>query len=100
MTHIPTSHAEWEQFKENEKKMARLLTFEGRVEQLESICRQTPGVWPNRPIDVQLEEHSRAWYADRILLFIRMARRNLEQGHPSHAAAEAVSVGVAAAMMS
>lgn len=97
MTRKAMDHAEWQRFKESAKELARLLTFEGRIEELESICRQTLGARPNRPIDVPPEEHSQAWYAERILLFIRMARRNLKQGHASHAAAEAVTIGALAA---
>jgi hypothetical protein len=89
--------AAWNRFKEAMKERARLATFEGRIEQLEVICQRMPGTRPNRPLDVHLEEHSQAWYAEEILRAIRFVRHHLERGQASHAAAEALTVGALAA---
>lgn len=97
MTHKPMDAAAWKRFKEAMKERARLGTFDGRIEQLEAICQRIPGTWPNRPPEARPEEHSQAWYAEEILRAIRFVRHNLQQGHASHAAAEALIVGVLAA---
>lgn len=88
-----TNQGGWERFKEQ----ARLATFEGRIEQLERICRSTPGVLPNRAADPRPPKHSRAWYAEEILFAIRAARHHLAHGQASHAASEAVVIGFLAA---
>jgi hypothetical protein len=98
MTHKPMNLAAWERFKEAAKEWSRLATFEGRIERLEAICQRVPGTRPNRPPDVRPEEHSQAWYAEEILSAISFVRLNLEQGHASHAAGQAVIVGVLAAL--
>jgi hypothetical protein len=98
MTHKPMNLAAWERFKEDAKESSRLATFEGSIERLEAICQRVPGTRPNRPPDVRPEEHSQAWYAEEILSAISFVRLNLEQGHASHAAGQAVIVGVLAAL--
>lgn len=71
----------------------RLLTFNGRVADLERTCRRTPGVrdQPRQAFG------SRAWYAGEILLTIRIVREALAVGDVQHATSQAVVVGALAA---
>lgn len=89
--------AAWKRYKAAAKESARRATFEFRVGQLEAICRDTPGAWPNRAPDERPEEHSQAWYAEEILFAIRAARSHLERGLASYAATEALTIGALAA---
>jgi hypothetical protein len=73
------------------KANAPLRSFEGAVKGLEDLClqhapeRRTPQEPPERFSD--------GWYAHEILLAVRAARSLLKQGHPNHAAAEALTAG-------
>lgn len=58
----------------------RLATFDGRVKQLEEICRRTPGTRLEGKNSVRPEQHSRAWYAKKILLSIDAVRHHLAGG--------------------
>jgi hypothetical protein len=37
----------------------RFNTFEARIEELETVCKNTPAAWPNREPDALPEERSR-----------------------------------------
>jgi hypothetical protein len=92
-----TDIEEWERLKVTAKEQARLATFEGRIERLESVCLKTPGILPNRAIDNPPPEHSRAWYAEEILLAIRSTRHHLDHSQAEYAAGEAILIGALAA---
>lgn len=87
----------FEDLKAQMKESALSNTFEGRIEELETICLRIPGALPNRAPDARPKEHTLPWYAEQILFFIRVVRNLLKQGSASHAAAEALKVGVLAA---
>jgi hypothetical protein len=86
-----------ERFKEEMKRLAHLTTFEGRIENLERLCRSIPGVLSNRPIEEPPAEHTRAWYAEKILRNIEQVRHHLHRGEGDFAASQAVIVGAWAA---
>ncbi len=93
----PTDRAAWERFKEEAKRRAYLITFEGRIEHLERVCQNTPGILPDRALDARPPEHSRARYAEDILRAIRSVRHYIARGDASYAASEALIVGALAA---
>ena len=97
MTGRPMTQAGFERFKDEMKNLARLATFEGRIEALERVCRRIPGVLPNRPPEAYPAEHTRPWYAEEILLLIQQVRHHLARGEADFAASQAVMVGVWAA---
>lgn len=70
----------------------RRATFDGRVADLERICRR------DLPMSDELPtEDSRPWFAREILLAISAARHWLKRGEADFAASEAVIVGALAA---
>ena len=74
-------------------KHNRRATFDGLVEDLERICER------DRPApEAVAAEHSRPWFAREILLAIAAARHHHQSGHPDLAMAEAVQIGVFAAI--
>jgi hypothetical protein len=90
------TQAGFERFKDEMKNLARLATFEGRIEALERVCRRIPGVLPNRPPEAYPLEHTHAWYAEEILLSIQQVRYHLARGEADFAASQAVVVGALA----
>lgn len=96
----PVDRAAWEAFKTKVKLEAEASTFKARLEQLETICRRTPDVLPNRPADEPPKRHSRAWFAEEILFSIESARLHMQREEFSYAAAEAIDIGVLAAQAS
>jgi hypothetical protein len=67
-------------------------SFDGRVADLERLCRQTPGRRTDGH-DPAPRFGSRAWYAEEILRVISVVRHWLKQGEAELAASEAVEVG-------
>lgn len=88
--------AEWRRFKEALTEYARQSTFEARMSRLETICREIPGVLPNRPLDAPPEPQTQAWYAEAILFGINAARHQVAKGDAAYAAVEALSIGALA----
>jgi hypothetical protein len=66
--------------------------FNGRIAELEGICRGNPPVTNDTP-----EPESREWYIKEILSAIAAVRHWLANGQPEIAAAEALVVGMLAA---
>jgi hypothetical protein len=74
----------------------RRRTFDGRVADLERLCRRTPGVrTDHRPPSTVFG--SRAWYAEEILSAVEDVRDALKRDDPQLATSEAVVVGALAA---
>lgn len=92
----PMGLVEWNRFIEAMQEYALRSTFEARVGQLEAICRNIPGICPNRDPGVPPEPESREWYAEAILFAIRAARHFIERGDAAWASAEALSIGALA----
>lgn len=70
------------------QKEARLMTFDGRVADLERVCRRVRGRKRDDP-----PFGSRAWYARRILQATRAVREALARGDVQLALSDAVEVG-------
>lgn len=93
MEYKPLTDAEaWNRFKQQARQAAFASTFEATIADLEDTCRKhvpPSGGAPPEPT-------SDAAYALAILQSLKAVRHCLRQGHASHAAAEAVRIGVLA----